>query len=303
MLSEIGNRIWLLAPQVPRYPYGNCLYIEDELPTVIDLGAGGNTFKDIPCDQVKLGLISHFHFDHVHGTSFFPQAQFMAGEEERLTYVDQQEYINFHGYNLWDDLMPGIKRELYGNVVILPEDVPIQPGFRVIPMARNFKDMEEINIGRTKIKAIHLPGHTAGHYGFYFAQENILFSGDIDLVRTGPWYNSNSGSVGDLIASVQRIKEINPRIVVPSHRRIQTKDIPAQLDAYIQVVLDREAKIYDYLQRPHNIADLAEYRLTYPRQLNDYEEFWEKMTIRNHLQHLMELGSVTEIEPGIYIRI
>ncbi len=62
----------------------------------------------------------------------------MAGEEERLTYVDQQEYIRFHGYDLWDDLMPGIKRELYGDVVILPEDVPIQPGFRVIPLAATF---------------------------------------------------------------------------------------------------------------------------------------------------------------------
>ncbi len=302
MLTAISNSIWLLAPQVPRYPYGNCLYIEDEIPTVIDLGAGGNTFADIPCDQVKLGLISHFHFDHLNGTSFFPEAQLMAGKEELPTYVDQQEYIKFHGYDLWDELMSGIKRELYGDVVILPEDVPIQPGFRVIPLAGTFSDLEEINTGKITIKAIHLPGHTAGHYGFYFEQENILFTGDIDLVRSGPWYNSKSGSVGDLIASVQRIKEINPRMIVPSHRRVQTEAISAQLDAYIQVVLDREAKIYDYLKQAHRIAELAEYRLTYPRQLNNYEEFWEKMTIRNHLLHLMELGAVVEAEPGLFIQ-
>ncbi len=162
--------------------------------------------------------------------------------------------------------------------------------------------MEEINIGKTTIKALHLPGHTAGHYGFYFEQEDIFFTGDIDLVRTGPWYNSNSGSVGDLIASVQRIKEINPRIIVPSHRRVQTEAIPAQLDDYIQVVLDREAKIFDYLKQAHSIAQLAEYRLTYPRQLNNYEEFWEKMTIRNHLYHLIELGAVVEVEPGLFIQ-
>src|SRR5665647_1724785 len=131
MLTCISNGIWLVAPRVPRYPYANCLYIEDERPTVIDLGAGGNAFAD----------------------------------------------------------------------------------------------GDEIQTGKNTIKAIHLPGHSAGHYGFYFEKENILFSADIDLVRTGPWYNSNSGNVGDLIASVQKIKEINPRIIVPSHRRIQSENL------------------------------------------------------------------------------
>lgn len=131
MLTCISNGIWLVAPRVPRYPYANCLYIEDERPTVIDLGAGGNAFAD----------------------------------------------------------------------------------------------GDEIQTGKNTIKAIHLPGHSAGHYGFYFEKENILFSADIDLVRTGPWYNSNSGNVGDLIASVQKIKEINPCIIVPSHRRIQSENL------------------------------------------------------------------------------
>ncbi len=301
MLSPISKNIWLVAPKVPKYPYGNCLYIDDEIPTVIDLGAGGNAFGDIPKDEIKLGLISHFHFDHLHGTSFFPHAELKASWEERLTYTDQQEYIRFHGYDQWENLMLGKQRELYGQVVILPEDVPIQPGFRVIPLI-TFTDLEEISLGQTTVQAIHLPGHTAGHYGFYFAKENVLFSGDIDLVKTGPWYNSNSGSVGDLIASVQRIKEINPRILIPSHRRVQTEDIPAQLDRYIQVVLEREARIYELLKKAHSISQLAEYRLIFPEQLNDYEAFWEKMTIQNHLRHLLELGAIVAIEEGLYIQ-
>ncbi len=299
MLIPITSKIGLVAPHVPRYPYGNCLYIDDELPTVIDLGAGGNAFADIPKDQIKIGLISHFHFDHVHGTSFFPNADLKAGQEERSTYQDQKEYIRFHGYDLWDELMPGNPRELYGKVVTLPEDVPVQPGFRIIPLT-TFSDLEKISAGITTIQAIHLPGHTAGHYGFYFEKANVLFSGDIDLVKNGPWYNSNSGSVGDLIASVKRIKEINPRILIPSHRRMQTEGILSQLDSYIQVVLDREARIYDLLRQAHTITQLADYRLTFPEQLNDYEEFWEKMTIRNHLRHLVELGAVAEIEPGLF---
>jgi ribonuclease/clavin/mitogillin len=300
ILTQLAEKIWVVAPTIPRYPYGNCLFIDDERPTVIDLGAGGNAFRDIPCERVILGLISHFHFDHLHCDSLFPQIQLMASEQERLTYLDEQEYLSFHGYNLWDELMPGIQRQLYGQVVPLPDDVPIKPGFRVINLAGTFRDLDRISLGKHEVQAIHLPGHTAGHYGFYLARENILFSGDIDLVATGPWYNSNSGDVGALIQSVRRIKEIDPAVVVPSHRRIQTEGIQEKLDHYIQVVLDRETKLCDLLQEPKTLPELAEYRLVYPKQSNMYEVFWERMTIRNHLRHMIRDGRIAEIEPGLY---
>jgi len=299
MLISLGSGIWVVAPRIPRYPYSNCVYIEDDRPTIIDFGAGGTAFADVPRERIELGLISHFHFDHIHSRSLFPNAALMAGEEEKTTYVDQNEYIHFHGYDLWDELMQS-KRELYGNVVKIPKDIPVEPGFCMVDLAGTFSDGDIIETGKYSFKAIHLPGHSAGHYGFYFEKENILFSADIDLVKTGPWYNSNSGSVGDLIASVQKIRELDPRIIIPSHRRIQNENIASQLDDYIKVVLDRGKKIYNYLKQPHTIDQLSAYRLTYPQQRDQYEEFWEKMTIRNHLRHLIELGAIMQIEPGVY---
>lgn len=299
MLSSVSKDIFLVAPRIPRYPYSNSVYIEDERSTLLDFGAGGNAYADVPKDKIELGLISHFHFDHIHSRSLFPNVALMAGKEEKSTYINQDSYIHFHGYDLWDELMHR-KREMYGDVVKIPPDIPIEPGFSSIELAGTFADGDEIRIGKHTIIALHLPGHSAGHYGFYFEKEEILFSADIDLVKTGPWYNSNSGSVSDLITSVRKIKELNPRIIIPSHRRIQTKNIQAQLDEYIQVVLNREGKIYDYLKQPHTIDQLAAYRLTYPQQRDEYEEFWEKMTIRNHLQHLLEQRAIAEIEPGLY---
>ena len=302
MLTSISGGIWLVAPRVPRYPYSNSIYVEDDRPVIIDFGAGGTAFANVPREKIELGLISHFHFDHIHSRSLFPNAALMAGEEEKATYIDPDAYFHFHGYDLWDELMPN-KREMYGNVIKIPPDIPVEPGFSTVHLAGTFCDGDVIRTGKYTIKAIHLPGHSAGHYGFYFEKESILFTADIDLVRTGPWYNSNSGSVGDLIASVQKIKDLNPRIIVPSHRRIQNENIFSQLNDYISVVLDREAKIYDCLKLPHTIDQLAAYRLTYPQQRDQYEEFWEKMTIRNHLRHLIEQGLITEIEPGVYQQV
>ena len=299
MLYSVSKGIYLVASRVPRYPYSNSLYIDDERPMVIAFGDGGTAFVDVPKENIELGLISHFHFDHIHSRSLFPNMALMAGHEEKPTYIDQNAYIHFHGYDLWDELMH-VKREMYGDVIKIPRDIPIEPGFRTIYLAGMFSDGDVIQTGKYSVKAIHLPGHSAGHYGFYLEKENILFSADIDLVKTGPWYNSNSGSVGDLIASVQKIKDLDARIIIPSHRRIQNENLFSQLDAYIQVVLDREEKIYNYLKQPHTIDQLAAYRLTYPQQRDQYEEFWEKMTIRNHLLHLSELGLIEEIKPGLY---
>jgi len=301
MLVKLAQGIWLVKPPArPRYPYGNCMYIEDECPAVIDLGAGGRAFADLPCDRIRLALISHFHFDHLHGDSFFPKAGLWAGQEESQTYVNQEDYIAFHGYDLWQRIMPGVERAAYGQVVPLPDDVPVKPGFRLIPLAGTFSDGQEFDLGSKKITAIHLPGHTAGHYGFFLAHEGVLFTGDIDLVESGPWYSSASADVGQLINSVQRIREIDPAIIVPSHRRIQSDHIQDKLQAYIQVVLDRNAKIYDILKVPHTLAQLGDYKLVFPNAANIYEVFWERMTVFNHLKYLLSLGLVAEIEPGLY---
>lgn len=302
MLTQLAKGIWLAAPEAkPRYPYSNSMYLEDEQQVIIDLGAGARAYAELDRQAINLALVSHIHFDHMHGDSLFPNASIMAGWQEEAVYRDEDEYVKFYGYNLWEELM-GIERTAYGQVVPLPDDVIAQPGYRNIPLAGTFADGQIIDIGKQSLRAIHLPGHTTGHYGFYLEKEGILFSGDIDLVAAGPWYSSASADVGDLISSVGKIQEIDPRMVVPSHRRVQTEDIRQQLKVYIQVVLDRRDRIIELLSQPHTLTALSEYGLVFPSRNNIYEVFWERMTIRNHLHHLLGQGVIEEIGLGIYSR-
>jgi ribonuclease/clavin/mitogillin len=302
VLIPLAPKVWVVAPEVPpRYPYGNCMYIEADYPTLIDLGAGGLAFSALNQDKVRKAVLSHFHFDHIHGQPFFPQAELYVSAVEQNTYLDENEYIRFHGYDLWDKFMPGIPREAYGQVVLLPDDVPVKPGFRVLNPSGVFNDLDQLDLGNRRITAVHLPGHTAGHFGFYLEKEGILFSGDIDLVPAGPWYSSNSASVGDLIKSVQRIEEIGPRLIVPSHRRVQDDNLSEKLKQYIQVVHERNDRIAELLRQPLTLHQLAEYRLVFPDRQNLYELFWEIMSLRNHVKYLIEINAIQEISEGLFL--
>lgn len=53
----------------------------------------------------------------------------------------------------------------------LTMDQPPEPGGFLI-------DNQEISFGTTKLKAIHVPGHTAGSLAFYSQDEKVVFTGD-----------------------------------------------------------------------------------------------------------------------------
>lgn len=70
------------------------------------------------------------------------------------------------------------------------------------------------------LRVVHLPGHTEGHCGFYSAQHDLLFSGDLFAsyffrVVTPP---AILNSCPELIpASLEKARQLNPRFMVPQH--------------------------------------------------------------------------------------
>jgi len=70
------------------------------------------------------------------------------------------------------------------------------------------------------LRVIHLPGHSAGHCGFYSARHDLLFSGDM---FASYFFNVHRppailNSVPELYpASVEKIRRLAPRLVVPNH--------------------------------------------------------------------------------------
>ena len=70
------------------------------------------------------------------------------------------------------------------------------------------------------LRVVHLPGHTAGHCGFYSERHRLLFSGDM---FASYFFNVHKppailNSVPEqFAASAEKIRRLNPRWMVPSH--------------------------------------------------------------------------------------
>lgn len=307
MIIDLTRNIKLIRPQGRAFfPYSNSLYVDGDTRLVIDAGAGGQALAEIPADRTDLLFLSHYHFDHTHGTGYFPRAGIMAGSEEAAGYSDLEAYIDFTGFSHWNELMIHPKSQSFISTAGYPDDVLERPGFREIKLCGSFKDLDRFSLGGAEVQAIHTPGHTHGHYSFWFEKEGILFACDIDLSPGGPWYGEEYSNVDDLIKSVDRIIAMDPQVMLTSHRRVFRQpedDIKQMLIDYLGVALKREEGILESLREPRTIDQIAELGLVYdPNPRTQHLEFWNKMMISKHLDRLQRWGLAEKTEDGLFIR-
>lgn len=304
MLVELTKHIKLIRPEaLAVYPYSNSIYIDDEVAAIIDAGAGGRAYGEIDCASVAMVLLSHYHFDHYNGVSFFPNARKMMGTEELVTFQNEAAYTKARGYDRWPELMGTSRQEEMARLWQYPDDIPTRPDFGDIRIDEAFQDGQVIEIGTTKVQVIHTPGHTSGHYAFYFPHEEILFSGDYDASGMGPWYGDAGADIDDMINSVEKLISFQPRILVGSHRRPLSSGIETSLRRWLDIALQREFRMLEYLAQPRSLDDMRELGLfkKWDRG-NQHSIFWEKMMLLRHLKRMEKQGRVAATGDGRYVR-
>lgn len=302
MMQSVAPGIYILNPEgKPVYPYSNSVWIDDDRSLLVDVGAGSRVYGELP-RAVDTVLLTHAHFDHLHCSDMFIDSALWYAAEEAAVYQDEATYLSFHGYDYWNQMM-GVPRPPYGDVNPVGDDVPVKPGYRYFAAAGLIEDGTRFSTGRYTLRAVHLPGHTAGHYGFLIEELNMLISGDIDFHRGGPGYYNASGDVGALLDSIERMKRLAIDCAIPSHRGVQQGAMEQKLDAYARPVLERIDLLYAYLAIPRRERELYEMKLLFEQPAHIYEDFWNRMTMLHHLRHLQERGLIAEIEPGVLERI
>jgi glyoxylase-like metal-dependent hydrolase (beta-lactamase superfamily II) len=92
-------------------------------------------------------------------------------------------------------------------------------GYRAVSLTHKLSDEDKLPFWGG-LRVLHLPGHTAGHCGFYSERHDLLFCGDLFAsyffsVHFMPAFlNSEPASLGSTVA---RVIALNPRWILPNH--------------------------------------------------------------------------------------
>jgi glyoxylase-like metal-dependent hydrolase (beta-lactamase superfamily II) len=92
------------------------------------------------------------------------------------------------------------------------------------------------------IRAIHTPGHTSNHNCYWFEEQRALFTGDHIMGWSTTVITPPDGDMRDYFASLQRVKDLDPAVLWPTHGAPVTDARPF-VEEFVQHRLDREAGV------------------------------------------------------------
>jgi glyoxylase-like metal-dependent hydrolase (beta-lactamase superfamily II) len=87
------------------------------------------------------------------------------------------------------------------------------------------ENMTRLDLGNYSLRVFHTPGHTSGCICIYEATHGLLFSADTVFAGGTLSYIAESGSVGDYIDSLTRLRCFGLAALYPGHGRISTTPV------------------------------------------------------------------------------
>ena len=287
LLREIRPGIWFVEGENRgRYPFSHSLFVEGEVGTLIDTGAGASLEKLV--GKTGQVILSHYHRDHVSFNRLFDGADFVIHLEDAPGVESLDGYI----------ALSGIGREeilAYWNSVR-------RTGFNETQIARYISDGDLIHAEPFTMQVIHLPGHTPGHCGFWFENFGLMFAADIDMTDFGPWYGNKTSNLDQFRDSIRRLRSMNPEVVITGHCQPLTSGIGQKIDAYERILDRRDEAILSELKKgPADSRLLAEKNIIYRQHHNRQTLlYFEEVMLIKHLNSLAGKSLVDKSEDGLY---
>jgi len=244
-------------------------------------------------DDVDLVILGHVHEDHMAGLHRVPRAWVQVHEADLAAAQSWEGLGRHYGYPqpVLDAMKPMLERDFH----YVPR-----------PDATGYRDGTAWDAGGgVRIRAHHLPGHTAGHCALVVESEGLAFIGDIELSGFGPYYGDGCSSLADFRRTLKAVAEIDARIWVTSHHKGVITDratFLAELSRFAAKIDERSDRLLAMLAGgPQSVDELAERRLLYPAGFDaPYVGCAERNTIRLHLDELVAAGRAEALPDGRY---
>jgi hydroxyacylglutathione hydrolase len=286
-MQEIAEKIFFMPGRNNgAFPFCNSIYIEDETRAIIDPASNKKDIAELK--NVSLAVLSHFHMDHLRELRVLGEVKVAIHESEAFVLDDLNNIVGLI-------FLPG-EDEQEKKELVESKKRELQVEHRSWTVDRRLKDGDEINLGGTKVRAVHTPGHTVGLCCFWLPGPEILYSSDIDLTGFGPWYGNACSDVGQFLESLEKLKAFKPKLVVTGHEAglVPGGEFHERLVKFSEKILEREQKVLDALDRPKTLDQVVSLGII-------YGEFLQKMPglrtpemrmIFHHLRRLERMGKI-----------
>jgi len=276
-----------LGEKSGKYPDGN---------QVVVRGADTLAAFDTPLVANRLGgellaadivVLGHVHEDHMAGLHRLPGAEVHVHERDVEAARSWEGLSRHYGYSqpVLDEMHAMIKRDFH---------------YAPRPDAKPYRDGAVWDLGGgVTVRAVHAPGHTAGHCVLLVEPGGVAFMGDIELSSFGPYYGDATSNLADFRRTLAAVEEIPARAWVTSHHKGVITDratflsllraFAGRLDAREEAIAARLA------ETPATLAELVAHRFLYPRGSSGawYDEA-ERRTLEQHLASLKQAGRIIE---------
>ena len=274
-----------------KYPDGNQVVVRGrDAVAVFDTPLVANRLGPV-LDEADLVILGHVHEDHMAGLHRMPGVPVFAPEQD-LAAAQSWDGLARH-YGIRPQVLPAMRAKIEREFHYVPR-----------PDAIGYPNGHVWDLGGVRVRAVHMPGHTAGHCVLLVEPEGVAFIGDIDLTGFGPYYGDACSSLAAFRRTVERIADLPARTWVTSHHKGVITD-RAQFLKLLKAFeekfdLRREAILGALAAQPRSLDALVSHRFLYPPDYHDvYIEDAERRTIAEHLDELIAAGRVA-LREGTY---
>ena len=286
-MIEIADGIFYIeGANGGRYPDCHSLFIKDNISVIIDPACREEVMQEIASGPaVDIILNTHYHEDHRVFNYEFSNARLCVHE------------LDAHGYGSLEDFIAGFAVVNNPNLKELWTAFMLDScKYRPYHVDETFTDGFEIDLGNTLLQVIHTPGHSAGHCCFFFPHEGVAYLGDMDLTSFGPWYASRNSNIDEFLSSIDKIRNLRPRVVITSHGDgLITENVDARLKAYGDIIHRRDDMILEFLIQPHTLEEILDLEIIYRRKQKAPDAFFywdDRWMIEMHLERLVGNGEI-----------
>lgn len=298
-LKHVAGNIYYIKGRTTTFERGNetflssnSIFIDDTQKAIIDPGSNPDTLRAIGREnKIDYCFFSHSHIDHACYVSMFPDSKYLMHRDEHIFYLDKTITADSED------------REITPDREFLEET-----GLNNFWPHERFTDGDTFQIGNTSLQVIHTPGHTRGHCSFYFPNEKVLFSADIDLSIFGPWYGQNDSNIDEMIESIKKIQELSAETWITGHFKgiVKSNRLEGKIKKYLEHIDERDRQILACLDSEKSLETIACLKLIHTLEnieRNKWIDASERKMLLKHLKRMETRGKIRVDQMGKWSRV